>query len=75
MRKEISILAVKNRYFGEIEHESPTHEMRDKYLPLLMLIVMKRNGDIKSRGVAHGDMRCYTLTRMELPLQHHIFIH
>ena len=45
--KEIKNLAMKNDYFGEIEHKSLAQEMKDRVLPLLMFMVMKRTGDIK----------------------------
>ena len=45
--KEINNLAVKNDCFGEIDCKSLTQEMKDKELPLLMLMLMKSNGDIK----------------------------
>ena len=47
--KEIKNLAVKNDCFGEIEFKSLTQLMKDKTLHLLVFVVMKRNGDIKSK--------------------------
>ena len=50
-----------NECFGEIDCTSITQEMKDKALPILMFMVMKRNGEIKSRGVANGSFqRVYT---------------
>ena len=50
-----------NECFGEIDYTSITQEMKDKALPILMFMIMKRNGDIKSRGVANGSFqRVYT---------------
>ena len=48
--KEIQNLAEKNECFLEVEYESLTPEMKDKALPLLLFMVMKRNGDLKTRG-------------------------
>lgn len=53
--KEMLNLTEKNDCFGELEHESITEEMKMKALPLLMFMVMKRNGSIKTRGVANGS--------------------
>ena len=39
-----------HEYFGDIECESLTQEMKDQVLPLLMLTVMKRSCDLKTRG-------------------------
>ena len=59
--KEIKNIAVKNKCFKEISYESLTQEMKDKALPILMFMVMKRNGDIKTRGCANGSFqRVYT---------------
>ena len=50
-----------NECFGEIEYEDLTDEMKDKALPILMFMIMKRNGNIKTRGVANGSFqRVYT---------------
>lgn len=46
---------MKNNYFGELEHEKITEEQKKKALQTLMLIIMKRNGQIKSIGVANGS--------------------
>ena len=53
--KEIRHLAEKNDYFGEMSRASLTEEMKRKSFPLLMLMVMKRNGDLKTRGCALGQ--------------------
>ena len=52
--KEIRNLAEKNECFKEVEYDSLSQEMKDRALPLLLFMVMKRNGDIKTRGVANG---------------------
>ena len=53
--KEIRKLAEKNNCFGEVNYDSLTKRMKNEALPLLMLMVAKRNGIIKSRGVANGS--------------------
>ena len=59
--KKVKKLAIKNNCFGEVEHESLTREMIDKALPMLIFMVLKRSGEIKSRGVANGSYeRLYT---------------
>ena len=59
--KEIKNLAVKNKCFREIDYSTLTQEMKDKGLLLLMFIVMKRNGEIKTQGYANGSyQRVYT---------------
>ena len=50
--KEIRDLAEKNDYFGEVSYESMTTGMNSKALTLLILMHAKRNGVIKSRGLA-----------------------
>ena len=57
--KEIRNLAEKNSCFGEIEYETLTQEMKDKALPLLMFMIMKRLGDLKTRGVTGNRQRLY----------------
>ena len=52
--KETRNLAEKNECFREVKYESLTQEMKDRALPLLLFMVMKRNGDLKTRGVANG---------------------
>ena len=59
--KEIKNLAVKNNCFGEVDYKSLSQEKKDKALPILMFMVKKRNGDIKTRGCANGSVqRIYT---------------
>ena len=53
--KEISNLTEKNNCFGEINYSSITQEMKDKALPLLMFIVIKRNGELKSHECTNGS--------------------
>jgi len=59
--KEIRNLAKKNQCFSEIDYNSLIQEMKDKVLPLLMFMVIKRSGELKTRGVAAGNkQRLYT---------------
>ena len=59
--KELINLDEKNSCFGEIDFELLTEEMKAKALPLLLFMVMKRSGDLKTRGVANGNkQRVYT---------------
>jgi len=59
--KEIKNLAVKNNCFGEVDYKPLSQEQKDKALPILMFMVKKRNGDIKTRGCANGSVqRIYT---------------
>ena len=44
-----------NECFGEVENKILTQEMNDQALPILMFMIMKSNGDIKTRGVANGS--------------------
>lgn len=55
--KEILNLSEKNKCFRETDYEQLTAEMKDKALPLLMFMVLKRHGDIKLRGVANGKFQ------------------
>ena len=58
--KEIRNLTT-NECFGEISFETLTQEMKDRALPILMFMIMKRNGNLKSRGVADVRVqRVYT---------------
>jgi len=51
----------KNNCFGEVNYKSLLQEQKDKALPILMFMVKKRNGDIKTRGCANGSVqRIYT---------------
>ena len=43
--------------FGEFQCDSLTKEMKWRVLPLLMLMMLKRNGDLKSRGTANGSFQ------------------
>ena len=40
--------------FGKVEYESLTVEQRLSTLPILMFMVEKQNGDLKTRGCADG---------------------
>ena len=53
--KEIKKLAIKNECFVEIYHEPLTQEMKNRGLPSLILIAMKRSGDLKSRECSNGS--------------------
>ena len=58
--KEIENLT-DNECFGEIDYNSIAQEMKDKALPILMFMIIKRNGNIKTKGVANGSyQRVYT---------------
>ena len=41
---------MKNNYFGEVEYEYLSEEMKYRVASLLIIVSMKRNGDIKLRG-------------------------
>ena len=59
-RKEIHNLTG-NECFGEIEYSTITQQMKDQALPMLMFMIMKRNGNLKSRACANGSyQRVYT---------------
>jgi len=59
--KEIKNLAVKNNCFGEVDYKSLSQKQKDIALPILMFMVKKRSGDIKTRGCANGSVqRIYT---------------
>ena len=50
-----------NDCFGETVYEKLTQQFKDKALPILMFMVMKRNGSLKTRGCANGSVqRLYT---------------
>ena len=53
--KDMKNLTIKNSCFGEIDHESTSREMKDKALLFLMFMTLKRNGDLKTRGVSNGN--------------------
>ena len=55
--KEMRSLAIKNQCFEEIDYDKLSQEDKDKALPLLMLIVLKRDGILKSRGVANRKLQ------------------
>ena len=58
--KEIKNIAIKNNFFGEVEHESLTREMMHEDLPMLVFMVFKKSDEIKSRRVVNGsyEMLC-----------------
>jgi hypothetical protein len=50
-----------NDCFGEMDYDKLTQEEKDKALPILMFMVLKRNGLLKTRGCANGSVqRLYT---------------
>jgi hypothetical protein len=50
-----------NDCFGETKYEELSQEAKDKALPILMFMVLKRNGSLKTRGCANGSVqRLYT---------------
>ena len=49
--KEIRNLAEKNDCFGKVDYIKIIDEMMKKTLPLLMLMVAKRDGYVKTKGV------------------------
>jgi hypothetical protein len=50
-----------NDCFGETEYDKLSQEAKDKALPILMFMVLKRNGSLKTRGCANGSVqRLYT---------------
>jgi hypothetical protein len=50
-----------NDCFGETEYEKLSQDAKDKALPILMFMVLKRNGSLKTRGCANGSVqRLYT---------------
>ena len=54
--KEITNL-VENDCFGETDYNKLSQSMKDKALPILMFMVLKRNGLLKTRGVADGSVQ------------------
>lgn len=55
--KEIQNLT-QNECFDKITYNKLTQEMKDHALLFLMFMIIKRNGDLKSRGVADGHVQC-----------------
>ena len=52
--KEMQNLVIKNQYFDKIVCKFLTQEQKDKALPLLMFMIIKRNRIIKTREVVNG---------------------
>ena len=52
--KEIRNLAEKNDCFKEVIYRRLIEEMKKRSMPILIFIMAKRNGIIKSRGIAHS---------------------
>ena len=63
--KEIKNLTMKNPCFGEIKFDDATQEMKDRALLLSMLMGLKRNGYLKTRGVANGSKKCLCADKIE----------
>ena len=58
--KEILNLT-QNDYFGETDYNTLNQDAKDKVLPILMFMIRKRNGMLKTRGCANGSVqRLYT---------------
>ena len=59
--KELALRKIKNLtdndFFGETKYEKLTQEQKDQVLPILMFMVLKRNGEIKTRGVTNGSVQ------------------
>ena len=53
--KKIKNLTAKNDCFGKIEYSTITQEIKDKALPVLMFMVIKRNGELKSTGCTNSS--------------------
>ena len=64
--KEIK-LATKNNLFGEVEYNCLRDKINDKVLPLLKLVVMKRNYGAKSGGCARGSYQRVRAGKSEVP--------
>ena len=64
--KEMRNLAVKNDRFKEVNYDSLTEDVKKKALPLLMFMVMKRNGTLKSRGVENGSKQRVHIDKNEV---------
>ena len=62
---ETSNLSIKNDYFGEVDYDKLSQEMKDKALFILMLVIMKRNGEIKSRGYTNGSCQRVCIDKNE----------
>jgi hypothetical protein len=60
-----------NDCFGETEYEKLSQETKDKALPILMFMVMKQNGSLKTRGCGIG---CIPIKRA-CHHQHRISMH
>ena len=50
-------MAVNNNCLGEFLYESLTKEMKQRVIPLLMFVMLKINGDLKSRGASNGSFQ------------------
>ena len=56
---KIKNLADKNECFSETSCEHPTSKIKDRDLPLplLMFVFVKRSGEIKTRGFTNGSLQ------------------
>ena len=73
--KDIRNLAIKKDFFGDLEHEDLLPEKKKKELPLLILMVMKIDGQKKSRVLANRKTGESSLIRIQLLRQLQIFMH
>ena len=55
--KKTRNLVVKNNCFMELPCKSLTKDMNRRALSLLMFMMLKRNGDLNSRGAANGSFQ------------------
>ena len=63
--KEIKNLTAKNLCFGEIACKPITSDVKHKALPLLVFVVSKWSGELKSRGVANGSLQRVRIEKIE----------
>ena len=54
--KEMKNLTLKNNYFGEIEFESLTEEIKEYTLLLLMFVIIKHSSELKTRRYSNSSM-------------------
>ena len=43
--------------FGETDYNKSNQEAKNKALPILMFMILKRNGMLKTRGCANGSIQ------------------
>ena len=56
-RKKAKESAMKDNCFGATEYSKLTQDMKDEALPILMFMVLKCNGLLKTRGITDGSVR------------------